>query len=171
MTTCEEAQWDVEQTPPPAHASFRQTAVWDEAQFLGDVARRPTDSYQGIAYARYEQMQQRGHWSRELRNVQQHYLIVDSDREVTELLHAYPRLYLLLLEAVRPLQSAFGDRLFQIRVQHSDYDSLLKVAVQLPADFAQPEVALKAFDNDWWINNCQRSSGALVFDYEIQDGV
>jgi len=50
-----------------------------------------------------------------------------------------------------------------------DDDSMLKVAVQLPADFAgDPERALRSFDREWWIGNCHRSRGSLVFDYEIQ---
>ena len=170
MTTYQEAQWAAEQTRP-VHALFRQTAVWDEAQRVSDVARRPTSFFQNIAYAPYAQAPPRRDLAGQLRNLQQHYLLIDSARDVIQLLDEYASLYLLLLEAVRPLKAAFGDRLFHIRVQRSDYDSLLKVAIQLPADFALPETALKAFDNDWWINSCHRSSGALVFDYEIQDGV
>ena len=76
-----------------------------------------------------------------------------------------------LIQAVQPLKSAFGERLSHIRVQHSGYDRLLKIAVRIPGDFVEPEIALRSFDANWWINNCQRSSGALVFDYEIQDAV
>jgi hypothetical protein len=74
---------------------------------------------------------------------------------------------------VGPLQVAFGEgRIIQLRVQASDDDSLLKAAVQLPADFGDdPERALRSFDAQWWLDNCRRSGGALVFDYEIQDAV
>jgi hypothetical protein len=72
-----------------------------------------------------------------------------------------------------PLKNAFGESpTFQIRVQFSDDDSLVKVAVQLPADpQGEPERALRYFDEQWWLKNCHRSGGALVFDYEIQDAV
>jgi hypothetical protein len=170
MTTYQEAQW-IAQQARPVYPPFRQTALWDEVQRVGDVARRPMSFYQNIAYAPYAQTLPRRDLAGQLRNLQRHYLIVDSDREVNQVLDEYASLYPLLLEAVRPLKAAFGDRLFHIRVQQSDYDTLLKVAIQLNADFARPETALNAFDSSWWINNCHRSSGALVFDYEIQDGI
>jgi hypothetical protein len=77
------------------------------------------------------------------------------------------------MEAVAPLKNAFGEMpVLQVRVQSSDDDSLVKVAVQLPADLAgEPERALRSFDEHWWLKNCHRSSGTLVFDYEIQDAV
>jgi hypothetical protein len=105
--------------------------------------------------------------------LQQHYTTLDTNRSIIEVLEEEPALYTLLLEAVRPLHNAFGERrLIQIRVQFSDDDSLLKVAVQLPADFGDdPELALRSFDRDWWVDNCHRSGGALVFDYEIRDAV
>jgi hypothetical protein len=98
---------------------------------------------------------------------------LDDDRIIIELLEAEPALYGLLIDAVKPLQHAFGDkRIVHVRVLSSDEDSILKVAVQLPADFgADPERALQSFDEEWWLNNCHRSGGALVFDYELQDAI
>jgi hypothetical protein len=108
----------------------------------------------------------------QLRALERYYVILDSDRLV-ELLEAESALYALLVEAVRPLQNAFGEgRIARVRVQSSDDESLLKVAVQLPADFGDdPERALRSFDREWWLRNCHRSGGALVFDYEMQDAV
>lgn len=105
----------------------------------------------------------------QLRSLQQHYTILDDDRTIIELLEAEPALYALLIDAVKPLRHAFGDkRIVHVRVQSSDEDSILKVTVQLPADFgADPERALRSFDEEWWLNNCHRSGGALVFDYEM----
>lgn len=99
---------------------------------------------------------------------------VGSNFIVMELLEEEPGLFALLEEAVRPLQIAFGDkRIFQARVRNSDDERLLKIAVQLPADLGglNPEQALASFDTEWWLNNCHRSRGVLVFDYEIQDAV
>jgi hypothetical protein len=111
--------------------------------------------------------------SAELRTLQRHYTILDSDRLVIELLEDEPALLPLLIDAARPLRNAFGEgRVFQLRGQLSDDDRLLRVAVQLPAKSGgDPERALRAFDEDWWLENCHRSGGALVFDYEIQDAV
>jgi hypothetical protein len=104
-------------------------------------------------------------------DLQQHNSILDTNDTLIELLEQEPELYRLLVEAVGPLKNAFGDGLImQLRVQSSGDESLLKVAVQLPADFAgDPECALRSFDAEWWLDNCHRSGGALVFDYEVQD--
>jgi hypothetical protein len=90
---------------------------------------------------------------------------------VIDLLDEQPALYSLLAEAAMPIEKVFGKGcVLEMRAQFSDDDSLLKVAVQLPVDFGtDPEIALESFDSDWWLDNCHRSGGALVFDYEIQD--
>jgi len=108
----------------------------------------------------------------ELRKLQKHYLLLDEPQRIIELLRQEPSLYMLLTEAIEPLHRAFGGtRIIHARVQASDDGNLLKVAVQLPLDFAEPEHALRSFDENWWLNNCYRSGGALVFDYEMQDAV
>ncbi|HYW42528.1 MAG TPA: hypothetical protein VE959_06705 [Bryobacteraceae bacterium] len=109
----------------------------------------------------------------QLRTLRQHYTTVDSDHAIIELLEEQPALYPLLVEAVRPLRNAFGEgRQIQFRVQSSDDDILLKVAVQLPGDSGgDPERTLASFDSDWWLDNCHRSGGALVFDYKIRDAI
>jgi len=58
-----------------------------------------------------------------------------------------------LSEAVLPLRDAFGEgRRLKVRAQQSEDDGLLKVAVQLPADFGgDAEHALSFFDKEWWI--------------------
>ncbi len=105
----------------------------------------------------------------QLRSLQQHYTILDDDCLITEILAEETSLYTLLIEAIKPLQHAFGEkRIIHLRIQSSEDDMIVKVAVQLPADFGDdPERALQSFDEEWWLNNCHRSDGALVFDYEI----
>ena len=111
-------------------------------------------------------------YSEQLLALQKYYTFLDSDPIIIKFLDEEPALYLLLGEAVEPLRSAFGKRcILQARVVSSDEDSLLKVAVQLPASFGDPESALRSFDQDWWLNNCHRSGAGLVFDYEIQNAV
>ena len=89
-----------------------------------------------------------------------------------ELLDSEPGLNSVLMDAVEPLQKAFGDKpVLKARIQHADEDRLLKVAVQLPASFsADPEAALRSFDESWWIENCHRSS-LIEFDYERSDAL
>lgn len=121
----------------------------------------------------YDHPQPKKDFTEQLRALHQHYTILDDDRTVIGLLETEPVLYSLLIEAVEPLRRAFGDkRIIHVRVQSSDEDSILKVAVQLPADFGgDGESALQSFDEKWWLNNCRRSGGALVFDYEMHDAI
>ncbi len=100
-------------------------------------------------------------------------MILDDSSTIVELFEAEPALYQLLIDAVAPLRHAFGDkRVIHIRVQSSDEDSILKVAVQLPATFeGDPERALQSFDAAWWLHNCHRSGGVLVFDYETHNAI
>jgi hypothetical protein len=105
--------------------------------------------------------------------LQRHYTILGNNQVLLEILREEPALSALLIEAVKPLQNAFGDgRVIHLRAQASDDDSFLKVAVQLPPNSqGDPERALRSFDAAWWLDNCHRSGGALVFDYEFQDAV
>ena len=170
MTSFVEAPWAERQAMPAINypAPYHEAAWADREQVVGKV-RGSNELFQTIDL--YTQAPPRHDFTAQLRTLQKDYTIVDSDRDVMELLEEHASLFPLLVQAVQPLKSAFGERLFHIRVQHSDYDSLLKIAVRLPDDFVEPETALRSFDTNWWINNCQRSSGALVFDYEIQDAV
>jgi iron-sulfur cluster repair protein YtfE (RIC family) len=107
-----------------------------------------------------------------LSSLQKYYTILDDDRLVTKILSEEPALYSLLMEAAGPLQKAFGEkRILQLRGQTSDEDRMLNAVVRVSADFGDPEGALRAFDAAWWLDNCHRSGGALVFDYEMQDAV
>ena len=102
----------------------------------------------------------------------QHDYVLDEVRSISKLLEEEPVLFELLSEAVRPLRKAFGEgRLMEIRTQDAEDGSFLNVAVQLPADFGdgRAEQALSSFDRDWWLDNCHRSGGSLVFDYEFRD--
>ena len=112
-------------------------------------------------------------FTEQLRLLHQHYIILDDSYPVHEFLETEPQLYWLLIDAVKPLQRTFGDkRIIYLRVLSADEDSILKVVIQLPADFGgDPEHALRSFDETWWLHNCHRSSGALVFDYEMHDAI
>lgn len=162
------AALDAPQTRPASPPSSAQTAEWEKQQATTGFPRR-------IQYVYfYKQTRANRDLAGQLRTLQKYYTILDSERVVIELLEEEPALFTLLVEAMRPLQKAFGEkRLLHIRVQYSDDDSLLKVAVQLPANFGndQAEQALRSFDKEWWLKNCHRSGGSLVFDYEIQDAV
>ena len=130
-------------------------------------------SYDNILSYNYRSLQTKKDHTEQLRILHQHYIILDDSSALTELFEEVPALYQLLIDAVAPLRHAFGDkRVIHIRVQSSDEDSILKVAVQLPATFeGDPERALQSFDEAWWIYNCHRSGGVLVFDYETHNAI
>ena len=121
----------------------------------------------------YRNLQTKKDHAEQLSALHQNYVILDDNSIIIELLEAEPALYQLLIDAVAPLLHAFGDkRVIHILVQSSDEDSILKVAVQLPASFeGDPERALQSFDAEWWLHNCHRSGGVLVFDYETQNAI
>ncbi len=150
-----------------------QVTDWDTFQkSRGPKTREDIFSTTFVFRARiYDQARSNEYLKRQLESLQQSYIILDSDESVREILRKEPMLAALLIEAVEPLKKAFGSRQIQMRPQVTDDDSFLKIAVQLPANFPAPETALLSFDSAWWLNNCHRSSGALVFDYEIQDAV
>jgi hypothetical protein len=113
-----------------------------------------------------------GRWQQQVRALQRHYTIADTDSVIIGILSEQRSLYGILMDAVTPLHQAFGERrVLQLRAQFSDEESLLKAVVWLPVNFDDPERALRSFDAAWWLQNCHRSGGSLVFDYEIQDAV
>ena len=149
---------------------------------------RPSDSYDWYKEAQttippypvvplqklsYEQTRPKRDFSEQIRTLQQHYTILGHTDLLIKLLEEEPELYRLLLGAIDPLKRTFGEiRLIHLRVLSSDEDSFLKVAVQLPpSSTASAATALRSFDNAWWLDNCHRSGGALVFDYELQHAV
>jgi hypothetical protein len=138
-------------------------------------AVRPVQSaiYDNILSYDYHRHQIKKDHAEQLRTLYQHYVILDNSSALIELFEAEPALYQLLIDAVAPLRRAFGDkRVIHIRVQSSDEDSILKVAVQLPPTFeGDPERALRSFDEAWWLHNCHRSGGVLVFDYETHNAI
>jgi hypothetical protein len=161
--------------PPP---STRREPQWYELQTATQSLRTASEVHGsgGSFFTQsntFEQIRSNRDVTGKLRTLRQLYMVLESDRRVIEVLEEQAGLFTLLIEAVGPLRMAFGEkRLLQVRVQYSDDDRLLKVAVQLPADFgSDPEGALRSFDRKWWLQNCHRSGGVLVFDYEIQDAI
>jgi hypothetical protein len=114
-----------------------------------------------------------GDFEYELGVLRRSYTIADSDYAMGGLLQEEPGLFQVLRDAVVPLEKAFGEKgLLYLRVQEGDDDRLLKLAVHLPVGFGEEQAAraLDMFDDDWWLKNCHRA-GALVIDYEIEDGI
>lgn len=108
----------------------------------------------------------------QIRSLQQFYAVEGSESELMEILAEQTSIYSTLLDAVAPLEEAFGKpRVLTLHVLSTGDEAMLKAAVQLPEAFDDPDGALRRFDLAWWLSNCQRSGGMLAFDYEIQDGL
>src|ERR1700681_312437 len=126
------APFDAPPTRSPAPMPLPQTPDWYERQ-------QETNGPTAIVFAQgypYEQVRPNRDFTPQLQSLEQHYTLLDSNHLMIEYLADEPPVYALLIEAVRPLQNAFGKgRIIQLRIQDSGDDSLLKVAVQLPARF------------------------------------
>jgi hypothetical protein len=152
----------------PQYQKRRVSIPWSETNSAIDVI-----SDERVLSSFYRSPQPYKDFKEDLETLHKHYIFLDDDRAIVRLLETHPAISSLLMGAVEPLREAFGDRrLIYIRIQSSDEDSLLKVAVLLPTDFgSDPELALQSFDEEWWLNNCHRSGGTLVFDYEMQNAI
>src|SRR5262247_1801903 len=102
------------QSMPPAPWLFHQdTEMYDDQQIVtlssGERFADTSDLY--------KQQRPSYDFTEQVRDLQRHYTILGDDNTITELLEEEPALYSLLLDAVAPLQRAFGDRrLVYIRI-------------------------------------------------------
>lgn len=77
-----------------------------------------------------------------------------------------------VVQEARPfVEAAFGAVLREIVVQvvhdAGSGDSLMRVVARVASnDTAYLDGLLRLFDETWWLANCHRSGGQLVFDYE-----
>lgn len=169
MSSLATTGFDVPQNLSRGSSPFHQTPNWHEIQPTTKEMFNVSGASKLASVYSYEQIRPNQNFALQLRSLQQHYMILNDDRLIRQLLEEEPSLYALLIEAVNPLHLAFGEnRIIHLRIQSSDDDIMVKVAVQLPADCRDhAEDSLRLFDNEWWLNNCHRSNGALVLDYEI----
>lgn len=100
------------------------------------------------------------------------YVIRDSEL-LSQVLEESPFLGELLWEAVAQLDCSFGPgSIKKVEVIRSDEGLSIGVIIRNCADGPNDaEDALREFDEKWWLLNCHRSDGSLVFDYEIGHGV
>jgi hypothetical protein len=99
-----------------------------------------------------------------------HYRFAGEARRWVDWFAAHPAMALVLYEAVRPLYQAFG-RIMPLTLtlvpDPEGGDAVARVVVQVPADWqGDPDEALRTFDEVWWLRNCSRSGGLVVWDAE-----
>lgn len=107
-----------------------------------------------------------------LERLERAYVIRDSEL-LSQVIEESPFLGELLWEALAQLDSSFGTgSIKKVEVIPSDEDSLIRVVACNPSSGpADAEAELRNFVRQWWLHNCHRSDGSLVFDYESGYGV
>ncbi len=75
----------------------------------------------------------------------------------------------LLLEAREPLNAAFGEGAVKKLTLATDDEGFrtLFCLVLIPGDMHEARLALKCFDERWWLANSDRAGGRLNFDFEL----
>lgn len=106
-----------------------------------------------------------------LKTIEAHYIITEGKEWVKRLLYTQRDLSKLLIEAVQPLKKAFGYKLVQLQGLSDGDDVSLTATVQWQDDANLARAARDNFDQDWWLANCNRAHGFLVFDYELVDAI
>ena len=106
----------------------------------------------------------------DIRQMERYYIVSDKEQVLSEL-HEHRYLCDLLLGAVPHLRQAFGESLLRLTVGADDEDSAVKVSVPWRGTLEAAEGCLRAFDDSWWLDNCAKSNGYLVFDIELLDGL
>ncbi len=96
------------------------------------------------------------------------YALVNPD-EVDRYVIEHRELPGLLHEAAPKLKECFGaDTVLQLELgANGDEGSVLRVLAMWPGSLASANDALRAFDESFWIANCDRASGNLVIDREL----
>jgi hypothetical protein len=79
------------------------------------------------------------------------------------------RLRGLLLEAVAPLNTTFGDDAIKVLtiVLDDEGSESLYCLIMRPGDMAEARQQLRAFDEGWWIDHSAKGAGRLNFDIEL----
>jgi hypothetical protein len=106
-----------------------------------------------------------------LSGVEKHYIITEGREQVARLFFLHRGLPKLLLDAVQPLRESFGEKLLQLQANSDGEDVSLRATILWPDSAESAHAALDNFDQRWWLDNCNRAHGYLVFDYELVDGL
>jgi hypothetical protein len=104
----------------------------------------------------------------ELAEVRRQYVSVN-DRDVRDFFRTHRTAPQLLIEALPKLTEKFGvGRVLKLRTSSDEVGSqTLYALVMWPGDVAVVRAAFEQFDQEWWIENSHRASGAVSFTYEL----
>lgn len=100
--------------------------------------------------------------------VKRSYVLVD-ESSVTDYLRSHRNLPPVLLEAVPAIERCFGsEAVTQLRVSVDSLgDQFLYAVVIWPGAAIEVRAALERFDNEWWLDHSELTSGYLTFTYEL----
>jgi hypothetical protein len=96
-------------------------------------------------------------------------LYVFEDRAAVAAFIERTRLLRVLLEARDPLNAAFGEAAVKKLTLMEDDEGFetLFCLILIPGDMRQAKVALKSFDERWWLARSSDVGGKLNFDFEL----
>lgn len=99
----------------------------------------------------------------------QRYFVFPPGPSIDSLLLNYPTVSQLLLEAAPHLQRVFAPAtIFELKAPLDEFGDLTVYAVvRWAGSILDVSEALERFDDEWWLANCARASGLLVFTYEL----
>jgi hypothetical protein len=104
----------------------------------------------------------------EINSLKRSYVLVKPE-QVIQYIRDHRTLPSLLNEAAPKLKECFGaDTVIQLELGSAgDESPTLRVLAMWPGSLASANAALRAFDESFWIANCDRASGNLVIDREL----
>ena len=164
---CDEAQ----EAFAPSSALFgwhRGTAeqvgpIGELPDLSADIERQVARQERQQAAYRFEEQR------RELDDLRRAFVFSDPI-SVGTFLREHRALPIVLLDAVPRLRDAFGtDATLQLQLMvEEDEPTILCGLVLWAGPLPSAQRALRRFDEAWWLSNCQRASGNLIFDYELR---
>jgi hypothetical protein len=115
-------------------------------------------------------------WERSFGQALQHLVLKDleklyvfEDRAAVAAFIGRTRLLQILLEARDPLNAAFGEAAVKKLTLMEDDEGFetLFCLILIPGDMRQAKLALKSFDERWWLARSSYVGGKLNFDFEL----
>jgi hypothetical protein len=103
----------------------------------------------------------------EVRELDQEYVFEDRSEVVSFI--EQNQILKLLLEAQDPLNAAFGkDTIKKLALTENDEGfTTLFCLIAVTGDVQEARRALRSFDQQWWLANCDSVSGKLNFDFDL----
>ena len=95
--------------------------------------------------------------------------LIDHPRTVSTFLQSHRTISSVLIEAEPYLKKSFGPKVLSgIRVISDEQEAgSIRVSVNWPGQVSEAVIALAKFDETFWLANCRRGTGRVIFDYDL----